>query len=129
MFLLLCFMRIMALLIFVVFTNCTSTRPLTDQTLTRESLSEQLNVKDRIWVLKKDGEEYRFLKIDSIEEDYLLCHNNKYDILIIPFSSIEEINTYHPSPAKTIGLVVGIPVVLFTIGWISCQDGCGATVF
>jgi hypothetical protein len=121
-------MRTITLLVFVVFASCTSTRPLTDQTLTEENLIEQL-MEDRIWVLKKDGEEYKFLKIESIEEDYLLCYNNKYENLIIPYSSIEEIKTYHPSPGKTIGLVVGIPVVLYIIAWISCQDGCGATVF
>ena len=92
----------MVLFIFVVFASCTSIRPLSDPTLTRENLSTQLNMVDRFWVLKKDGEDYRNLIIDSIEETYLLGHNNEADILIIPYSSIERIEQYYFSTAKTI---------------------------
>jgi len=100
----------------MVFPCCTSIRPLKDQTITKVKLSEQLNIEeDRVWIIKKDGEGYRNLTIDSIEDTYLLCHNNEADILIIPYSSIDRIEQYYFSVVKTLALVVGIPVGLYTL--------------
>ncbi len=118
-------MRATILFMFVLLTNCTSIHPLANQTLTRENLIAQLNTEeDRIWVLKKDGEDYRNLIIDSIEETYLLCHNKEADILIIPYSLIEKLEIYQFSTAKTI--VLGIPVVFLIVLVITCSTaGCG----
>ncbi len=120
MYLLLCFMRIIAMFIFVVFTNCTSTRPLTDQTLTREKLNEQLNVEDYIWVTKKEGKGLN-LVIDSIEETYLLGHNKQGDNIIIPYSLIEEIKVNHFSIAKTVVLasILGLFIFVGTAGAVA----------
>ena len=115
-------MRATVLLVLVLFANCTSIRPLTDPTLSQENLSEQLNVDDRIWVLKKDGKDYRNLLIDSIEETYLLGHNNEADILIIPYSSMERIEKYHVSTVKNWILFVGIPVILVTAAVIHLNN-------
>ena len=116
-------MRTTLIFILIAFTCCTSLHQLTDHTLTRENLSTQLNVGDRIWVLKKDGEDYRNLIIDSIEETYLLGHTKEAEILIIPYSSIEKLKVYQLSTAKTIAL--GIPVVLLIVLVIICSTtGC-----
>jgi hypothetical protein len=117
-------MRITALFLFV-FVGCTSLKPLPDPTFTQERLSTQLNVEDRVWVLKKDGEDYRNLIIDSIEETYLLGHNNEADNLIIPYLSIEELKMYQFSTVKTVALIVGIPAGILIIGVISCNTGGG----
>jgi len=115
-------MRIIVLFIFVVFASCTSTLPLSDPTLTRENLSAHLNVEDRIKINKKDGESL-VLIIDSIEETYLLGHNNQADILIIPYSSIEKIEAYHFSHNKTIGLAIPVVLLLTLFIIVGIQGG------
>ena len=114
-------MRATFLFILVLLANCTSIRPLTDPTLTKENLSEQLDKEEEYWVVRKDGEHYHNLIIDSIEDTYLLGHTKEADILIIPYSSIEKIEKYHFSTAKTIGLVV--PVGFLIVAVIVCSTG------
>ena len=111
-------MRATVLLILVAFANCTSTKPLADQTFTKERLTEQLDMEDRIAVLKKDGEQYRLLKVDAIEEDYLLCHNSKYENLIIYYSTIQNIKIEYHDTGKTIGAILGVALGTLAVAMI-----------
>jgi hypothetical protein len=95
--------------------SCTTTKPLANPTLNKETLSEQLNVEDRIQILKTDGEDYSKLIIDSIEDDYFLCHDNTADVIIIPYAEIDKVEKHYSSPGKTLLFTVGAVGIIYGI--------------
>jgi hypothetical protein len=115
-------MRSEILLALLALIGCTSTKLLSDQTFTKENLSAQLNVEDRIWVQQKEGNEYRNMIIDSIEETYLLGHDNESDILIIPYSSIRSIEKHYYSKGKTF-VLLAIPISFVIAAVIAVASG------
>ena len=110
-------MKGLLIFIFAILTGCSSTQQLADQTYTKKNLSKQLEVGDRISVLRKDGEQFTDFRINSIEQDYLLGKTDQVDPLILPYSTIENLEVYRHSVEKTgvliISLIVGAAALVF----------------
>ena len=107
------------LILAYILIGCTSAKPLVDQTFTQESLTQQLDTKHCITVVKNDGEKYRLLKVEVIGDDFLFCHNNKYKHLQINYSSIKSISIEYPDQGKSILLFASIVVGILAVGAIS----------
>ncbi len=119
-------MRIKRLLIFIVLCGCTTVKPIADKTITQDNLSIHLKSNDVIRVDKKDGEKKK-LVLDSLEETYLIGHNYEGDVMIIPYSLIDEIRVHQFSTGKSIALGLGSSMVIYLIvnGIINSSGGGG----
>ena len=74
-----------------------------------------MDVGDRIRILKKDGQDYSRLTIDSIEDDYFLCHDNVTDVIIIRYEGIDVVEKHYFSSGKSFLFTVGALGAIFGI--------------
>ncbi len=102
-----CFTRVVICFVLIVFTTgCTTMRPLS--AIDAQSLARQIDVGDKIKIMRNDGTDITF-KVSAVSDEGI-----SGDEVFIAYSDIRQVEVSLHSPVKTYGfLAVGALVLLY----------------